>query len=163
MPNVGPASTSGVGGFPQLAMGSEVPHPSWVGPTSRMYAVPPRDIEVEQPESVLVEQGRVARSETFEETLSPNQDGTFSYRAPNKPLGSDIEPWMRARSTKFYENLGQLNAFGAVADTARQLTPGLGAHPRTSETLGDELKSCPQSKSLILGDLSQCDPRTLTG
>jgi len=59
-PNVGPAGTSGVGRFPPLAMGSEV------GPTSRMYAVPPRDIEVEQPESVLLEQGRVARSETSE-------------------------------------------------------------------------------------------------
>jgi len=147
-PNVGPASTSGVGGFPQLAMGNEVPRQSWVGPTSRMYAVPSRDMEVEQPESVLLEQGRVARSETSEETLSPNQDGTFSYGAPSEPLGSDIEPWIRARSTKFYENLGQLDVVGAVADTARQLTPGLGARPRTSETSGDASPSQPTSVDL---------------
>ena len=80
--------------------------------------------------------------------MSPNQDGTFSYRVPSEPLGSDIEPWMRARSTKFYENLGQLDALGAVADTARQLTPGLGAHPRTSETSGDAGLSQPTSVDL---------------
>ena len=92
-----------------------------------------------------MEQRRLARSETSEETLSPNQDGTFSYGAPSESLGSDIEPWMRARSTKFYENLGQLDVFGAVADTARQLTPGLGARPRTSETSGDAGPSQPNS------------------
>jgi len=55
------------------------------------------------------------------------------------------EPWMRAKSTKFYENLGQFDVFGAVADTARQLTPGLGARPCTSETSGDAGPSQPIS------------------
>jgi len=67
-----------------------------------MYTIPPREM-YEQPESALVEIGRETfpgdrlgamseASEGSEETLSPNQDGTFSYGAPSEPIGSDIEP-----------------------------------------------------------------------
>ena len=109
-----------------------------------MYAVPPRDLLYEQSESALLEHGKVfvlgsdtsvrfQPSEESEETLSPNQDGTFSYGAPSEPLGCDIEPLMWAQSTKFFQNLDQLDILAAVAGTARQADPGLGARPHTSE------------------------------
>jgi len=73
-----------------------------------MYTVPAKDVGYEQSESALVEQGRVllgddsVRSQGSEETLSPNQDGTFSYGAASEPLGSDIEPLMERRPTIFF-------------------------------------------------------------
>jgi len=67
----------------------------------------------------LVEQGRVLTSASddsvrsqasqgSEETLSSNQDGTFSYRAASEPLGSDIEPLTQDQATKFFQNLDRI-------------------------------------------------------
>ena len=42
------------------------------------------------------------RSPGSEETLSPNQDGTFSYGAASEPLGSDIESLMERQPEKFF-------------------------------------------------------------
>ena len=72
-------------------------------------------------------------SEESEETLSPSKDGTFSYGAPSEPLGSDIKPLIRVQSTQFFQNLDQLDISAAVAGTAIQSDPGLGAIPRTSD------------------------------
>jgi len=84
----------------------EMTHPSWslAERIPKMYTIPAIDVVYEQSESALVKQGRVLVSENSvrsqasqrsEETLSPNQDCTFSYGAASKPLGSDIEPLMQ--------------------------------------------------------------------
>jgi len=121
-PNMGLASTSSsVGRLPQSAM---------------LY---------EQAESALVGQGKVMvpgsdtsvkshASQGSEETLSPNQDRIFSYRARSQPLGSDIEPLIWAQATKFFQNLDQLDILAVIAGTAGQVDPSLGTRPRTSET-----------------------------
>jgi len=105
--NMGPASLSSMArGFPLSAIGSGVTQPLLAGRSPPMYAVPPREMLHEEPKSALVEMGRETfpgdrlsvRSEAFEgseETLSPNQVGTFLYGAPSEPLGSDVEPYMR--------------------------------------------------------------------
>jgi len=65
-----------------------------------MYAIPSRELMYEQSESALVAQGRVLvsvsndsvrsqASQGLKETLSPNQDGTFSYGAASEQLGSE--------------------------------------------------------------------------
>jgi len=98
-----------------------------------MYTVPAKEVVYEQSESALIEQGRFLlsdeslRSQGSEETLSPNQDGTFSYGAVSEPLGSDIEPLMERQSAKFFQNLERAD----IADTARQAYAGVGARPRT--------------------------------
>jgi len=87
-----------------------------------MFTVPDKDLGYEQSESALIEQGRVllsddsVRSQGSEETLSPNQDGTFSYGAASEPIGSDIEPLMERQPAKFFQSLEQVD----IADAARQ-------------------------------------------
>jgi len=142
-PNVGPAGTCiSVGGLPQLAVGREMTHPSWslAERIPQMYTIPATDVVYEQSESALIEQGRVLvsddsvrsqASQWSEDTLSPNQDGTFSYEAASEPLGSDIEPFMQRHSAKFFQNLDQADVSSVVADTARQAYTGVGACPRT--------------------------------
>jgi len=122
--NVGPVSLSSMaGGFPQLAQGSRAAQPSLAERIPLMYAIPPRE------DDVRAEQGRVAfpgsndsvrsqASQGSEETVSPNQDGTFSYGVASEPVGSDIEPLIREQTAKFYQNLDQANVSAAVADTA---------------------------------------------
>jgi len=76
-----------------------------------MYTILAKDVGYEQSESALIEQGRVLlsdeslRSQGSEETLSPNEDGTFSYGAASEPLGSDIEPLMERKSGKIVQNM----------------------------------------------------------
>jgi len=117
-------------------------HPSWslAEHTPEMYTIPATDVVYEQSESALVEQGRVLvnddsvrsqASQGSEETLSPNQDGTFSYGAASEPLASDIEPLMQRHSANFFQNLDQADISSVVADTVRQAYTGVGACPRT--------------------------------
>ena len=105
-----------------------------------MYTIPATDVVYEQSESALIEPGRVlvcddsVKSQAFqgsEETVSQNQDGTFSYGAESEPLGFDIEPLMQRHPAKFFQNLYQADVSSVVADTARQAYTGVGAHPRT--------------------------------
>ena len=127
-----PSLFSIAGRFPLSAVGSGVvlPHSNLVERSPSMYAVPVRErVECEQSESALVERGIVMssgsrvtiRSEESDETLSPNQHGTFSYGMPSEPVGSDIEPLIR-------EQAGQAVS-SAVVCTARRVDPGPGAHP----------------------------------
>jgi len=125
-PNVGPAGTCiSVGGLPQLAVGREMSHPSWslAERIPKMYTIPATDVVYEQLESALMEQERVLVSEDSirsqesqgsEETLSPNQDGTFSYGFRHRASCAD-----------------QADISSVVADTVRQAYTGIGARPRT--------------------------------
>ena len=78
-PNVGPASTtSSVGRLPQSAIGSEMAHPlsSLAEHIPLMYAIPPRDLMYEQPESALVEQGRFLVSVSDDSVRSQASQGS---------------------------------------------------------------------------------------
>jgi len=117
-------------------------YPSWslAECIPKMYTIPATDIVYEQSESALIEQGRVLlstdslrsqASQGSEETLSSNQDDTFSYGAASKPVGSDVEPVMQRYLAKFFQNLEQADISSVVADTVGQAYTGVGANPRT--------------------------------
>ena len=123
-------------------------HSSWslAERIPQMYTIPATDVMYEQSESAVIKQGRVLvsddsvrsqASQGSEETLSPNQDGTFSYGAASEPLGSDIEPLMQRHSAKFFPNLDQADVSSVVADTVRQAYTGLGARPQTPDNCMD--------------------------
>ena len=73
------------------------------------------------------------RSPGSEETLSPNQDGTFSYGAASEPGGSIIEPLIERQPAEFFQNLEQVD----IADAARQTYAGTEALPRTPDNPRD--------------------------
>jgi len=91
-PNVGPASTcSSIGGLPLLAVGREMTHPSWslAERIPEMYTIPATDEVYEQWSLLWLSRGTVLvsddsvrsqASQGSEETLSPNQNGTFFIR-----------------------------------------------------------------------------------
>jgi len=75
-----------------------------------MYAVPLLvQLVYEQLESALIERGSVMfpgsgvsiRSKESDDTLSPNQDGTFSYGLPSKPVGLDIVRLIKEQAANF--------------------------------------------------------------
>ena len=69
------------------------------------------------------------RSQGSEETLSPNQDGTFSYGAASKPIGSDIV--METQSAKFFKNLERVDSASVV--TGAEARPRPPDNPRDVE------------------------------
>jgi len=126
VPNVGPAGTCmSVVGPPLLAVERDMTQTSWslAERIPKMYTVPDKDPRYEQSESALIEQGRVllsdnsVRSQGSEVTLSPNQDGTFSYGAASEPVGSDIEPLIERQPAKFFQNLEQVDIVDAARNT----------------------------------------------
>jgi len=102
-----------------------------------MYAISPREMMYEQPESALLRKGketfprsrvsvRSEGSEGSEKTLSRNQGWIFLYGTPSEPLGSDIEPFVQPSAAKFLKNLGPSDA----AESMGSVGPDLGTGPQ---------------------------------